>query len=183
MAGCSLRVTCFIAQPAAGPEETEPIETELLGSSIACRAGCTSTSPVLARAGSGSASAEVKSLALCVVVLVACGKGRTPTCCIFEFLRRRCGGSRSNGFTQRNEESNGLRDYGWAEAFVNIARMILTIKLDGTCGSFQQANNTPPLSVTGRVIAPFRKDEEHATMVAPAKIIYLLRRLHAHSFS
>ena len=30
MAGCSLRVTCFTTQRTAGPEETEPNETELL---------------------------------------------------------------------------------------------------------------------------------------------------------
>ena len=32
--------------------------------------------------------------------------------------------------------------------------MTLTIKLDGNWISFQLANNTPPLSVTGSVIAP-----------------------------
>ena len=42
----------------------------------------------------------------------------------------------------------------WAEARVKIARMTLTIKLDGNWSSFQLANNTPPLSVTGSVIAP-----------------------------
>ena len=43
---------------------------------------------------------------------------------------------------------------GWAEAPIKIARMTLTIKLDGNWSSFQLANNTPPLSVTGSVIAP-----------------------------
>ena len=42
----------------------------------------------------------------------------------------------------------------WAEAHIKIARMTLTIKLDGNWNSFQLANNTPPLSVTGSVIAP-----------------------------
>ena len=42
----------------------------------------------------------------------------------------------------------------WAEAPIKIARMTLTIKLDGNWSSFQLANNTPPLSVTGSVIAP-----------------------------
>ena len=42
----------------------------------------------------------------------------------------------------------------WAEAPVKIARMTLTAKLDGNWSSFQLANNTPPLSVTGSVIAP-----------------------------
>jgi hypothetical protein len=32
--------------------------------------------------------------------------------------------------------------------------MTLTIKLDGNWNSFQLANNTPPLGVTGSVIAP-----------------------------
>ena len=44
--------------------------------------------------------------------------------------------------------------YCWAEAPIKIARMTLTIKLDGNWSSFQLANNTPPLSVTGSVIAP-----------------------------
>ena len=42
----------------------------------------------------------------------------------------------------------------WAEAPIKIARVTLTIKLDGNWSSFQLANNTPPLSVTGSVIAP-----------------------------
>ena len=44
--------------------------------------------------------------------------------------------------------------FRWAEARIKIARMTLTIKLDGNWNSFQLANNTPPLSVTGSVIAP-----------------------------
>ena len=36
----------------------------------------------------------------------------------------------------------------WAEAHVKIARMTLTIKLDGNWSSFQLANSAPPLSVT-----------------------------------
>merc|ERR1712197_274260 len=42
----------------------------------------------------------------------------------------------------------------WAEAPIKIARMILTIKLDGNWNSFQLANSTPPLSVTDSAIAP-----------------------------
>ena len=42
----------------------------------------------------------------------------------------------------------------WAEAPIKIARMTLTIKLDGNWSSFQLANSTPPLSVTGSAIAP-----------------------------
>jgi len=48
----------------------------------------------------------------------------------------------------------GIAALGWAEAPIKIARMTLTIKLDGNWSSFQLANNTPPLSVTGSVIAP-----------------------------
>ena len=44
--------------------------------------------------------------------------------------------------------------HNWAEAHIKIARMTLTAKLDGNWNSFQLANNTPPLSVTGSVIAP-----------------------------
>ena len=47
----------------------------------------------------------------------------------------------------------------WAEARIKIARMTLTIKLDGNWSSFQLANNTPPLSVTGSVIAPSARIE------------------------
>ena len=42
----------------------------------------------------------------------------------------------------------------WAEARLKIARMTLTIKLDGNWSSFQLANSAPPLSVTGSAIAP-----------------------------
>ena len=43
---------------------------------------------------------------------------------------------------------------GWAEAHIKIARMTLTVKLDRNWSSFQLANSTPPLSVTGSAIAP-----------------------------
>ena len=43
---------------------------------------------------------------------------------------------------------------GWAEARVKIARVTLTIKLDGNWNSFQLANSAPPLSVTDSAIAP-----------------------------
>ena len=46
----------------------------------------------------------------------------------------------------------------WAEARIKIARMTLTIKLDGNWSSFQLANSTPPLSVTDSAIAPFCND-------------------------
>ena len=42
----------------------------------------------------------------------------------------------------------------WAEAPEKIARMTLTIKLDGNWSSFQLANSAPPLSVTDSAIAP-----------------------------
>ena len=42
----------------------------------------------------------------------------------------------------------------WAEARVKIARMTLTIKLDGNWSSFQLANSAPPLSVTDSATAP-----------------------------
>ena len=50
--------------------------------------------------------------------------------------------------------AQGSCKFYWAEARIKIARMTLTIKLDGNWNSFQLANNTPPLSVTGNVIAP-----------------------------
>ena len=42
----------------------------------------------------------------------------------------------------------------WAEAPIKIARMTLTIKLDGNWSSLQLANSAPPLSVTDSAIAP-----------------------------
>jgi len=45
-----------------------------------------------------------------------------------------------------------LTIFSWAEARVKIARMTLTIKLDGNWSSFQLANSAPPLSVTDSAI-------------------------------
>ena len=39
-------------------------------------------------------------------------------------------------------------------AHLKIARVILTIRLDRNWSSFQLANSTPPLSVTGSALAP-----------------------------
>ena len=47
----------------------------------------------------------------------------------------------------------------WAEAPIKIARMTLTIKLDGNWSSFQLANSAPPLSVTDSAIAPSARME------------------------
>ena len=52
-----------------------------------------------------------------------------------------------------NQHCPDYRDC-WAEAREKIARMTLTIKLDRNWSSFQLANSTPPLSVTGSAIAP-----------------------------
>ena len=62
----------------------------------------------------------------------------------------------------------------WAEAPIKIARMTLTIKLDGNWNSFQLANNTPPLSVTGSVIAP------SARMVWPRTLGIASRKAPPH---
>ena len=56
-----------------------------------------------------------------------------------------------------------MLEISWAEAPVKIARMTLTIKLDRNWSSFQLANNTPPLSVTGSVIAPSARIHDKAT--------------------
>ena len=61
----------------------------------------------------------------------------------------------------------------WAEARITVARMTLTIKLDGNWSSFQLANNTPPLSVTGSVIAPSaRMPENQAAWAQSLKLKY-----------
>ena len=66
--------------------------------------------------------------------------------------------------------------FHWAEARVKIARMTLTAKLDGNWNSFQLANNTPPLGVTGSVIAPSARIEDVtcATRESNAKLKRLL---------
>ena len=57
----------------------------------------------------------------------------------------------------------------WAEAPIKIARMTLTIKLDGNWSSFQLANSAPPLSVTDSAIAPSARmhtwRQRHCSMV------------------
>ena len=63
----------------------------------------------------------------------------------------------------------------WAEARIEIARMTLTIKLDGNWSSFQLANSTPPLSVTGSAIAP------SARMVGACAFHVLTGLEHAHN--
>ena len=55
--------------------------------------------------------------------------------------------------THRHTRHQVLPDC-WAEARVKIARMTLTIKLDGNWSSFQLANCAPPLGVTDSAIAP-----------------------------
>ena len=50
----------------------------------------------------------------------------------------------------------------WAEAHIKITRMTLTIKLDRNWSSFQLANSTPPLSVTGSAIAPSARMLSHS---------------------
>jgi len=72
-----------------------------------------------------------------------------------------------------NSPASHMPCIGWAEAPVKIARMTLTIKLDGNWSSFQLANNTPPLSVTGSVIAP-------SARIIP---IHPFIGAHAHSYS
>ena len=72
----------------------------------------------------------------------------------------------------------------WAEAPLKIARMTLTIKLDRNWSSFQLANNTPPLSVTGSVIAPSARmhhdravscDRNFLTFASPWPLLSRLR--------
>ena len=61
--------------------------------------------------------------------------------------------------------ANNLACISWAEAPVKIARMTLTIKLDGNWSSFQLANNTSPLSVTDSIIAPSARMFPHLTLL------------------
>ena len=68
--------------------------------------------------------------------------------------------------TQRVSTHN-CNGHGWAEAPIKIARMTLTIKLDGNWTSFQLANSTPPLSVTDSAIAPSARMHLQATRPKP----------------
>ena len=52
----------------------------------------------------------------------------------------------------------------WAEARIKIARMTLTVKLDGNWSSFQLANSAPPLSVTDSAIAPSARIQQHGRL-------------------
>ena len=72
-----------------------------------------------------------------------CGRDVFPS----RFSRELQGGSRA-------EVTRQASLCCWAEAHIKIARMTLTIKLDGNWSSFQLANSAPPLSVTGSAIAP-----------------------------
>ena len=58
----------------------------------------------------------------------------------------------------------------WAAAPVKIARMTLTIKLDGNWSSFQLANSAPPLSVTGSAIAPSARMQHWLALVGRAPL-------------
>ena len=58
----------------------------------------------------------------------------------------------------------------WAEAPEKIARMTLTIKLDGNWSSFQLANSAPPLSVTDSAIAPSARMPKRDPFGPPAHL-------------
>ena len=60
----------------------------------------------------------------------------------------------SNRGSCKNFRYNIIFLLRWAEAPIKIARITLTIKLDGNWSSFQLANSAPPLSVTDSAIAP-----------------------------
>jgi len=62
--------------------------------------------------------------------------------------------SSSCGMQSRVHTTITIMHSCWAEAPIKIARMTLTIKLDGNWSSFQLANSAPPLSVTDSAIAP-----------------------------
>ena len=76
---------------------------------------------------------------------------------LFLVLLRAVSRAASAGNLPRNSAANhecGFHVGYWAEARIKIARMTLTIKLDGNWSSFQLANSTPPLCVTDSAIVP-----------------------------
>ena len=75
-----------------------------------------------------------------------------PTCPLSKRIRVQTEQSRGRPFSGRTNGDG--RAASWAEARVKIARVTLTIKLDGNWSSFQLANSAPPLSVTDSAIAP-----------------------------
>ena len=60
-------------------------------------------------------------------------------------------------------------EISWAEARIKIARVTLTIILDGNWNSFQLANSAPPLSVTDSAIAPSARMLTLALLSKPAQ--------------
>jgi len=68
----------------------------------------------------------------------------------------------------------------WAEARIKIARMTLTIKLDGNWSSFQLANSAPPLSVTDSAIAPSARMQQEASNWELCREDYLCGGSGAH---
>jgi len=63
-------------------------------------------------------------------------------------------GEKDGAWKRKSSAAAGHHCRRWAEAPIKIARMTLTIKLDGNWSSFQLANSAPPLSVTGSATAP-----------------------------
>ena len=72
-----------------------------------------------------------------------------------------------------------VHDFCWAEARVKIARMTLTIKLDGNWSSFQLANSAPPLSVTDSAIAPSARIQHLCCYCTPLKKVQLSMQLES----
>ena len=68
--------------------------------------------------------------------------------------------------------------YCWAEAPIKIARMTLTIKLDGNWSSFQLANSTPPLCVTDSAIAPSARMANTSGQAGAAKQVMMHMPVH-----
>ena len=75
---------------------------------------------------------------------------------IFNYINIKCArhGTAWKLIKYTTRAPKALKQTCWAEALLKIARMTLTIKLDGNWSSFQLANSAPPLSVTDSALAP-----------------------------
>ena len=84
---------------------------------------------------------------------------------------------RAHGAVPKGKPCLSSAMLSWAEAPIKIARMTLTIKLDGNWSSFQLANSAPPLSVTDSAIAPSARMHNHVQVLHTDLVRHVTRRL------
>ena len=117
----------------------------------------TNRAPLAGGARSGCAAARNPeellhpSLAIGIIVSIGARRPIAPLKFIARLHRSR---AQLCAAASRKHIVGRVRPPSRAEAPIKIARMTLTIKLDGNWSSFQLANSAPPLCVTDSAIAP-----------------------------